>query len=129
MATRQTPSQRDAHSAHIERITNLTAFQATVATATLGGMLIRRPMRLRSHSTGLGVCGTAGSTVVQVHVNGSAISAATLTTDNADADGTVRNVGLDQALVAGDRLEIVVSTAPTGGTDLAVTVELVEDTI
>lgn len=125
--TLRSNSSRDAVAPHLEQVTNLTGFQVSISTASIGGMLVRRPMRLRSLSIGVGTTGSSGDTTVQVHKNGSAISGAELTIGNAAANGTSKNLGLDAALVAGDRVELVVSAAASGGADLAVTVELVED--
>lgn len=127
MATRQSNSNRDSYSPHVEPTLYVGAFQATIATATIGGLLICRAARVRALLIGVGVCGTAGSTVVQVHVNGASVGEVSV--DNAAADGTMANIGLDAALAVGDRLEIVVSTAPTGGSDLAVTVLVVDNAL
>ena len=93
-----------------------TAYQATVATATIGGMLANSSCKLTSLRTSVGTCGTAGDTTVQVHLNG--VSQGELTTGNAEDDGTKKALTLDVDLVAGDLVELVVSAAPTAGADL-----------
>lgn len=93
-----------------------TAYQDTVATATIGGMVVNSACKLTNLRTSVGTTGTAGATTVQAHLNG--VSQGELTTDNTDADGTAKSLALDVDLVAGDLVELVVSAAPTGGTDL-----------
>jgi hypothetical protein len=100
---------------------SLDAFQATIATASIGGKVMDRAAKLKGLRTSVETCGTADSTTVQVHVNGSAVTGAEATTAHDDADGTKQNVALssDVALAAGDLVELVVSAAPTAGSNLA----------
>lgn len=93
----------------------------TIATATLDEIIAPQAMdvliRLEAR---VAVCGTAGSTVLQVQKNGTLITGATLTFDNADADPTQLNTSvLAVSLAAGDRLTLAVTTAPTAGTGLS----------
>lgn len=105
----------------------LSAYQQTIAAATIGGLHAKFPMVLRGIRARVGVCGTAGATTVQLHRNGSAIAGCEVTIDNADPDGTVRQAAPtagEVAVAADEALEIVVSAAPTAGTDLSVDVLL-----
>lgn len=97
----------------------LTAHQATIATATLSGLVVDKATKLIGLRTEVGVCGTADDTTVQVHLNG--VSQGELTTGNAEADGTKKSLVLDVDLVAGDVVELVVSAAPTAGDTLNAT--------
>ena len=107
---------------------NLDAHQATIAAATIGGKLITRASKLVGLRTSVEVTGSADDTIVQVHVNGSAVTGAELTTDNADADGIKKSVAITEvALVAGDLVELVVSAAPTAGTGLDASAEILPD--
>lgn len=105
------------------------AYQATIATATVAAKMVHRASKLKGLRTSVGTTGTAGSTTVQVHLNGSAVTGAEATTANTEADGTKKNVALssDVALAAGDLLELVVSAAPTGGADLAASAVITPD--
>jgi len=108
---------------------DLSARQATVATATIGGLLVKRACKLTGLRTAVGTTGTAGSTTVQVHKNGVAVTGAEATTANTEADGTKKAVALTTAvaLAASDLVELVVSAAPTGGADLTATAEILPD--
>lgn len=97
----------------------LNGFQATVATATIAGMVVEKDMKLKSFAAKVMVAGSAGATTVKMQKNGVDITGATITIDNTAADPTLTTVALDVALVAGDQIAIVVSAAPTGGTNLA----------
>lgn len=92
------------------------AYQATVATATIGGMVADYAGTLVGLRTSVGTCGTADSTTVQVHVNG--VSKGELTTAHDEADGTKKSLALSVAVQAGDLIALVVSAAPTAGADL-----------
>lgn len=100
----------------------LNAYQATVATAIIGGHVVDKPSKLRNFRIDVGTTGTAGSTVVEVNVNGT--QKGELTVDNADADGTGKSVDLDVDLVAGDVVTIEVTTAPTAGANLVATARM-----
>lgn len=103
-------------------IGNLNAYQATIAAATIGGMVCSGPGKIKGLRTAVGVCGTADSTTVQCHLNG--VSQGELTTANTETDGTKKSLALDVSVVAGDVVSIVVSAAPTAGTDLIASVKL-----
>lgn len=108
---------------------DLDGHQDTIATATIAGRLIKRACKLVGLRTSVETCGTANSTTVQVHKNGSAVSGLELTTANDEADGTKKSVALTTAvaLAAGDLVEIVVSAAPTAGANLDATAEILPD--
>lgn len=97
----------------------LSAHQTTIATAVLTGMVAYKAFRLKSFSAAIATTGTAGSTVVELNHNGTAV--ASITIANTDADGTVTHVDLDLAIAKGDTLEIEVDTAPTAGSGLNAT--------
>lgn len=99
----------------------VSAYQATIATATIGGMLVDDDeSKLTGLRVSVGTTGTAGATTTQVHLNG--VSQGEITVDNTDADGTKDSLALDVTLAAGDLIELVVSAAPTGGADLIASV-------
>lgn len=108
---------------------DLDGFQATIATATIAAKVMKRAGILKGLRTAVGTTGTAGATTVQVHVNGSAVTGAELTTDNTDADGIKKSVALSTvvAVAAGDLVELVVSAAPTAGADLSASAEIGSD--
>lgn len=97
---------------------SLNGRQDTIATGTLAGTVASGPGKLSGLRSSVGTTGTAGDTVAGVNVNG--VSKGTLTTSNTEADGTKKSLSLDVDLVAGDLVEIVVSTAPTAGANLTV---------
>jgi len=103
----------------------LPAYQATIATATIAAMVADRVGVITSLRTAIAVCGTADNTTVQVHVNGS--SKGELTTAHDDDDGTKKALALTQAVAVGDLIEIVVSAAPTAGSDLNASVRISPD--
>jgi len=107
----------------------LDAFQGTIAVASIGGKIINRACKLVGLRTSIDVCGTADSTTVQVHLNGSAVTGAEATTAHDDADGTKQDVELSSAvaLAEGDYVELVVSAAPTAGSNLAATAVIKPD--
>lgn len=108
---------------------NLDAHQDTIATATIGGKIVTRASKLVGLRTSVETCGTADTTTVQVHKNGSAVSGLELSTAHDDADGVKKSVALTTAvtLAAGDLVELVVSAAPTAGSNLDATVEILPD--
>lgn len=101
---------------------SLTAYQATIATATIAALVADSAFKIRSLRVAVGTTGSAGATTLQVHLNGA--SQGELTVDNTDADGTKASLSLNVDVVAGDLLELVVSAAPTSGADLAATARL-----
>lgn len=100
----------------------LSVYQATIATAVLAGMVIRNACKLREFKVSVGTTGTAGSSVVEVLVNG--VSKGSLTVANTDADGIVKSLDLDVALVEDDVVTIEVTTAPTAGAALTATAHM-----
>ena len=105
----------------------INAYQATIATATIGGAVIHTANKLVSLRTSVGTCGTANSTTVQVHVNG--VSKGELTTAHDETDGTKKSLELDVDLAVGDLVELVVSAAPTAGADLVATARALPITV
>lgn len=108
---------------------DLDAYQATIAAADIGGKVMKRAAKLVGLRVAVGTTGTADTTTVQVHKNGSAVSGLELSVANTEADGTKKAVALSTpvALVAGDLVELVVSAAPTGGAGLSATAEITPD--
>ena len=102
---------------------SVSAQQAVIATATLGGMVADGASQLKSLSIAAGTTGSAGSTTVQAHVNG--VSKGELTIANTEDDAVAKTLALTGVdLVAGDLVELVVSAAPTAGADLTATARL-----
>lgn len=105
---------------------DLDAYQATIATATIGGKVIKRASKLVGLRTSVGTCGTANSTTAQVHVNG--VSKGELVTAHDAADGTKQALAITAvALAAGDLVTLVVSAAPTAGANLVVSAAILPD--
>lgn len=102
--------------------------QATIATA----ILIRQVAQFDGVIGDIGlhatVCGTAGSTVVKVNKNGTALATFPTAIEHDDADGTSSSTDLsgdaEAAFVAGDIIDIEVTTAPTAGENLDVVLHL-----
>lgn len=96
---------------------DLDAYQAAAATAVIASKIIDKPTRLHSFRLNVAVAGTAGQTDVDLVVNGDVI--ATLTVDNADADGTSvesEAAALPLDLAEGDLVQLEVSAAATDAT-------------
>lgn len=121
------PSSQAAKSVGHESKIALNAFQATVAAGSPGGLLADRAMRLRGLRARLGDCGSAGSTTVQIHINGVAVPGAEVSFANTDPDPSIKAAGVDVAVARDSAVEIVVSSAGTAAADLAVDCMLVED--
>lgn len=100
----------------------LNAYQATIATATLDGIIACAAGKITGLRTSVATCGTAGDTTVQIQKNGTSVGE--LTTGNAEADGIKKSLALDVDVVAGDLLQLVVTAAPTGGVGLTVSAKL-----
>lgn len=96
-------------------------FQAVIATAVLDQFIAPTAMRLQAFLTNAGTTGSAGSTVVNVDVDGTDV--ATLTTLNTDADGITKTADLSTPvdIAAGSVVKLEVTTAPTAGADLTAT--------
>lgn len=100
---------------------NLDVTQATIAAATIASRVVDKATRLLNLSVSVAVCGTAGDTDIDVEVNGTVV--ATLTVDNADADGIKKTTGdINVAVPAAALVEIIVSAAPTSGTGLVASI-------
>jgi len=120
-----TPSELASEANALELVDQVChAEQATVATATIYRGTVDRKGYMRTFRMGLGTCGTAGDTDVQIHKNGVQVGEEG-TIDNADADGTRINVAVGATFNPGDLLEVVVTAAPTGGANLFVDAPLV----
>jgi hypothetical protein len=100
----------------------LSAYQATIATATIASMVAAAAGKITGLRTAVAVCGTGGSTTVQCQLNG--VSVGELTTANDDADGTKSSLALDVDVAEGDLIQLVVTAAPTAGTGLTATAKL-----
>lgn len=64
------------------------------------------------------VAGSAGTTTVQLELNGAAVGGAVLSWTSADIAFTLKTVSIALAVVAGDRLSIRLTSAETGGEDV-----------
>lgn len=103
-------------------VQTLTGRLATPAAAIMNGMVLDRATKLKKLRMAVGTTGTAGSTTCRVLKNGVAVTGATLTIANTEADGTKDVTDeLDVDFVAGDLIEIDLSAIPTGGADVTVT--------
>jgi hypothetical protein len=104
----------------------LTAFVVgTIATATIQSYIAEKYTKLKGFRAHAAVCGTAGATTVKVQVNGVDVPGATITIDNADADGTKKAAVFTAFEVKpGDLVQFVVSAAPTGGSGLTASADL-----
>lgn len=91
-----------------------------VQTGAFGAHLVTRAGLLECIVARLGVCGSAGSTVVVARLNGDAIDGATVTFANDAADGTVKIIPCNVEVAAGDLIDINITTAPTAGSDLRI---------
>lgn len=101
----------------------VTAYQATVAAAVLTGLVAYTAQKLKSFSIAVATTGTAGSTTVELNVNGVAV--AELTIANTEADGTVKHtVPTDVDVEVGDIVTIEVTAAPTAGAGLVASASL-----
>lgn len=99
---------------------------SAIATGTVCALLAERAMRVRGMRVKILVCGSSGQTVVTLFQNG--VSLGTVTIDNAATDPTVSQLAIaDTAVAPDDIIEARVTTAPTGGSGLAVDVMLVAD--
>lgn len=96
----------------------LSGGQATAAAATIASMVADAPMTMKQLSVKAIVAGTASATTVKVQKNGADVAGATLTIDNADADGILKTLPLAVDVAAGDLITLVVSAAATGATGL-----------
>lgn len=65
-----------------------------------------------------GVAGSAGTTTIQLELNGVAIPGATLSWTPLDADFTLKSVAVAVAFLVGDRLSFSLTSAETGGQDI-----------
>lgn len=107
---------------------NLNAYLGTIATGILASMIAPKAGMLRKLTVNAAVAGSAGTTVVQVQKNGVLMAGGTVTVDNADPDNVAKSsADLAVAFAAGDLIQLVVTTAPTGGTGLTATALLEAD--
>jgi len=105
----------------------LSAYQATIAVAVIAGLVVRHACKLRELKIAVGTTGTADSTTVAVLVNG--VSKGSLTIANTEADGTVKSLDLDVALVENDVVTLSVTAAPTAGAALSATAHMAGVTV
>ena len=107
---------------------NLDGFQGTIATGIIASKVATKPMKLQGLLASAATAGTAGNTVLQVHVNG--VSQGSVTLDSGLADPVAsRSVPLDVDINVGDVISLVVSTAPTAGANLSASADLVQNKI
>lgn len=91
----------------------------TIATGVLAELINKGKRKLTAFKARVAVCGSAGSTVVELRVN--TVVVGTLTFANTDPDPSTKEVAVNTVLADGDLVDINVSTAPTGGTGLVAT--------
>lgn len=97
--------------------------EATPTTGIKASKVVDTPTKLGTLYTNIGTTGTGGQTDVRVRVNGSLITG-TLTTDNAEADGTSKGLAYDVDLAAGDLVEIDFTAVATGAANVAASLKL-----
>jgi hypothetical protein len=100
---------------------HLSARQAVAATGILAGMVTDKATRLRKLSFTVTDAGSSGSSTVQVLVDGTLATGATLSIINTEANNFETTVDLDVAVPAGSRVELNISAISTGATNLVVT--------
>jgi len=112
-------------------VKRLPAFQPTIATAKLNGILIDKVSKVTGFRGKAGVGGTVTDCIVKLYkvakdgVVAAKVEVGSLTLAHASADGlnvagTLSATAADLALAVGDWLYIEVTQAPTGGADLTV---------
>lgn len=106
----------------LARAFNLNALQATPSVATIAQRTVFGEQKLYGLKTKVGTTGTAGSTTVQVHKNGSSVGE--LTTANTEADGTIKTLDLNVDLADGDLVELKVTAIPTAGANISVEAQI-----
>lgn len=102
------------------------SIDAKEATPTIGikaSKVVDAPTKIGTLYTNIGTTGTALQTDVRVRVNGSLITG-TLTTDNAEADGTSKGLAYDYELEAGDLVEIDFTAVATNAANVAASLKL-----
>jgi hypothetical protein len=117
----------DPRLSQVEELYSLDGAQATVATATLSGFIAQRPLRLRGLRGRIAVAGTAGTTTVEVHLNGTVISGATASVANTVTDPGIFSVAVNAAIAPGDAITLVVTAAATAATGLVASAYIVRD--
>lgn len=100
----------------------LSARLAAAATGVMAATVIQNPTRLVGLAIRIADAGSAGTTTVQVRVNGQAVGS--LSIGNAEANDTYKALELDEALEEGDLVDINVSAAATDGAGLVATARL-----
>lgn len=97
--------------------------EAAPTTGIKASKVVDVPTRIGTLYTNIGTCGSALQTDVRVRVNGTLITG-TLTTDNAEADGTSKGLAYDYELEAGDLVEIDFTAVATGAANVAASLKL-----
>lgn len=100
---------------------NLTGDQTTPSVAALSQFVATKAMRLQSLALNMGTAGSSGQTDVAVDVDGSDV--ATVTVDNADADGSTNLADLSTPvdIAAGSVVKLEVTAIPGSGANLTAT--------
>jgi hypothetical protein len=80
--------------------------------------IVSSPVTLTNFRGRRGVPGSAGTTTIQLELNGIAVGGAVLSWTPVDAAFALKTVGIALAVVAGDRLSIRLTSAETGGEDV-----------
>jgi len=123
------PSTRELRTRGASTLVPLQGGIATVATGTIASMLADRPLTIRGLSVRLAVCGTAGTTTVQVHRNGVAVTGATVSIANTATDPTLATLAAAMTPVdcsPGDAISLVISAAGTDATGLTAYANIIE---
>jgi hypothetical protein len=80
--------------------------------------IVQTAKTLTSFQARRGTPGTAGTTTIQLELNGAAVGGATLSWTTADAAFALKTVAITVAVVVGDRLSFRLTSAETGAEDI-----------
>jgi hypothetical protein len=96
----------------------ITAFVASPTAVTLVGAVVEQAGVLTDLRMAVGICGTAGTTTAKVYVNG--VEKGSVSVAHDDADGTVAETALTDALAENDVVTIALSAVATGAANVTV---------
>ncbi len=91
---------------------------ASLPVVNLGVEIIGTATTLTVLRARRGVAGSAGTTTIQLEVNGSAIGGATLSWTSSDANFDLKSTSISQAVSAGDYVSFRVTSRETGAEDI-----------
>lgn len=91
---------------------------ATLPLTNCGIEIVQTTKTLTTFQARRGTPGTAGTTTVQLELNGSPVIGATLSWTSGDAAFALKTVAITLAVVVGDRLSFRLTSAETGAEDI-----------